>query len=136
MEQKLPAITKKVCNLVRAIFFTLNKDISRRKFLVNLNMMMKQGKMAQKSPSGEYENKHQNNCHRLSNANPPLAMDDCDDITIDPTVLKVLNTMISPLVSPPLPGFMESPIVEDGQVDEAAEKFIRRFYYDLRQENI
>ncbi|KAJ0586486.1 hypothetical protein HanIR_Chr04g0152451 [Helianthus annuus] len=130
MEQKLPAITKKVCNLVRAIFFTLNKDMSRRKFLVNLNMMMKHGKMAQKSPSGNYENKHQNNRHRLSNA-----MDDCDDITIDPTVIKVLNTMTSPAVSPPLQGFMESPIVEAGQVDEAAEKFIR-FYYGLRQENI
>ncbi|KAD4585258.1 hypothetical protein E3N88_22859 [Mikania micrantha] len=103
-------------------------------------MMMKQRKIA----SGEYEfscsntppypislfstrmHKHQNNRHRLANHNPPLAVDDCGDIAIDPAIIKALDMMIkSPAASPTvMPGFMKSPVahgLEDGQVDENAE---------------
>ncbi|KAM0066020.1 hypothetical protein Hdeb2414_s0002g00044041 [Helianthus debilis subsp. tardiflorus] len=149
MEAKLPLIANKVWSLVRAILFTLKKDISKRKLLVNLNMMMKQGKMARKSPSDEYEfscsntpryplslfsthNKSQNNCHLLVNPNPPLAMDDCDDITINPAVIKVLHTLSNDAVYSP---FTVAHGLEDGQVDKAADKFIRRFFSDLKKQD-
>ncbi|KAL9993014.1 hypothetical protein Hdeb2414_s0002g00044081 [Helianthus debilis subsp. tardiflorus] len=155
MEQKLPIITKKIWSLVRAIFFTLKKDISKKKFLLHFNTVMKRGKIAEKSPAGEYEfscrdtppyplslfsarNKHKNN--RLANPNPPLAVDDYDDdITIDPAVIKVLNMMTNPAVENLK--ITDSPVpvaqgYEDGQVDDAADKFIRRFFNDLRQQNI
>ncbi|KAJ0586490.1 hypothetical protein HanIR_Chr04g0152491 [Helianthus annuus] len=83
-------------------------------------MMMKSGKsihdLSFPAPhSGEYEfscrntphyplslfsnrKKHQKNNHRLSNSTPSLFVDDCDDITIDPTIIKVLNMMTSPTV--------------------------------------
>ncbi|KAK9069743.1 hypothetical protein SSX86_010137 [Deinandra increscens subsp. villosa] len=164
MEQKIPIITKKAWNLIRLVFFTLKKGISKRKFLIDLNMMMKHGKIAttHRHPhhlSGDYEFScrntppyplslfsTRNKRHRLSNRNPPLAVDDDgDEITIDPAVIKVLNMMTNAQVSQSPQLLMKSPVVEklkmtkspvceDGEVDEAAEKFIRRFYNDLRVE--
>ncbi|KAL8252416.1 hypothetical protein R6Q59_036109 [Mikania micrantha] len=150
MEHKIPIITKKIWSL---IVFMLKKGISKTKLSQNLSMMMKQRKIA----SGEYEfscsntppypislfstrmHKHQNNRHRLANHNPPLAVDDCGDIAIDPAIIKALDMMIkSPAASPTvMPGFMKSPVahgLEDGQVDENAEKFIRRLYNNMRVE--
>ncbi|KAK9069742.1 hypothetical protein SSX86_010136 [Deinandra increscens subsp. villosa] len=158
MEQKIPIITKKAWNLIRLVFFTLKKGISKRKFLIDLNMMMKHGKIAttHRHPhhlSDEYEFScrntppyplslfsTRNKRHRLSYRNLPLAVDDDgDEITIDPAVIKVLNmlTVKSPLVEQQK--ITESPFpvahgCDDGEVDEAAEKFIRRFYNDLRVE--
>ncbi|KAL8252418.1 hypothetical protein R6Q59_036111 [Mikania micrantha] len=150
MEHKIPIITKKIWNL---IVFMLKKGISKTRFFVNLSMMMKRSKIA----SSEYEfscsntpsypislfstriHKHQNNRHRLANHNPPLAVDDCDDITIDPAIIKALDMMNkSPVASPTvMPGFMKSRValgLEDGQVDENTEKFIRRLYNNMRVE--
>ncbi|KAJ0586488.1 hypothetical protein HanRHA438_Chr04g0152321 [Helianthus annuus] len=93
MEQKLPIITKKIWSLTRAIFFTLKKDIFKKKFLLHFNTVMKRGKMAEKSPFGEYEfscrntpsfplslfsthKKHQNYRLGHSNSNLPLSVDD------------------------------------------------------------
>ncbi|KAM0066023.1 hypothetical protein Hdeb2414_s0002g00044071 [Helianthus debilis subsp. tardiflorus] len=156
MEQKLPILTKKIWSLARAIFFTLKKDVSKKKFLLHFNTLMKRGKIAEKSPLGEYEfscrntpsyplslfsthKKHQNYRRGHSNSNLPLSVDDCDDITIDPTVIKVLNMMTSPAVEHLKIADSPVPVAqgyEDGQVDEAADKFIRRFFSDLRQQNI
>ncbi|KAJ9559616.1 hypothetical protein OSB04_004776 [Centaurea solstitialis] len=199
MESRLPVMAKKVWSLVRVMFFTLKKGIAKRKFLLDLNMMMKHGKIAGKalhnlmfqrhhdwaasalhrhpqhlpfttSPLDEYEfscsdtppyplslfsKKHQNKRHRLTTTNPSLAaMDNCDDIITDHEFLKALDIMITnSTLSPQLPGsrnivmvdplrIKESPLVfndhagsEDGQVDEAAERFIMRFYNDRRHEN-
>ncbi|KAJ9559683.1 hypothetical protein OSB04_004843 [Centaurea solstitialis] len=197
MDSRLPIMTKKVWSLVRAMFFMLKKGIAKRKFLLDINMMMKRGKIVGKalnnlmfhhhhnweasalhrypqhlsfttSPPGEYEfscsetpsyplsifsKKHQNKCHRLANTDAPLAvMDDRDDIITDSELLKTLDTMITnSILSPPLSRSRNTPMVdplkikdsplafsdrdEDGQVDEAAENFIRRFYNDRRREN-
>ncbi|KAI3737656.1 hypothetical protein L2E82_27665 [Cichorium intybus] len=173
MAQNVPVTVKKVWSLVRAMFFMLKKGISKRKFFLNLNMMMKRGKIAGKTfnnlmfhdttkPPGEYEfscsntppyplslfsthKKHQNKCHRFDTPKKPHTVDDSDDIIIDDAVFKVLN-MLSDTASPLLPGSGNTPMVtdspfplthcdEDGHVDEAAEKFIRRFYCDRRREN-
>ncbi|GJU30801.1 retrovirus-related pol polyprotein from transposon TNT 1-94 [Tanacetum coccineum] len=156
MEQ---VITKKVWNLMRVIFFMLKKGISKAKIMADLNMMIKRGKIAGKptSSSNEYEfscnntppyplslfsyhKRHQNNRTYSSNSNPPLAVQDSDDIVINSAVLKALEKMTIKAMSTPLPAFGESPFQgansrEDGHVDEAADKFIRRFYNDLRLEN-
>ncbi|KAL4560001.1 hypothetical protein LXL04_032149 [Taraxacum kok-saghyz] len=84
---------------------------------------------------------------------PVSVIDDIDDhgICIDPELLKALNMLTSVTTSPALMGSGKSPIVkqlritdspfpvsngdEDGEVDEAAEKFIMRFYNGLRRQN-
>ncbi|KAI3684226.1 hypothetical protein L6452_33447 [Arctium lappa] len=195
MESRLPIMAKKVWSLVRVMFFMLKKGIAKRKFLLDLNMIMKRGKIAGKSfhhhhnwvasafhhhphhhsftvpPPSEYEfscsdtppyplslfsthKKNQNKRHRVANTTPPLAaVDDCDDVIVDHELLKALDIMIAnSTMSPTLPGsrnmtmverlrIKDSPLValsrgdEDGQVDEAAERFIRRFYSDRRRED-
>ncbi|XP_076945589.1 uncharacterized protein LOC143616725 [Bidens hawaiensis] len=154
MEQKLPIITNKVWSMVKVIFFMMKKGIiSKRKFMLHFNTLMKRGKITEKPlhrlptlPFEEYEFSCSNTPpyplslfstgkkHRsgLSNSNMPLYVDDCDDIAIDPAVIKVLSmtTIVSPTE------VMKSPIIEDCRVDDAADKFIRRFYNDLKRENI
>ncbi|XP_076945592.1 uncharacterized protein LOC143616727 [Bidens hawaiensis] len=146
MEQKLPIITNKVWSMVKVIFFMMKKGtISKRKFMLHFNMMMKRHKIGGKSfatpKSGEYEfsctRKPRNKCHRLANSNPPLAVDEFDDITIDPAVIMVLNMITTTAaVKSPMVEQLIAQGNEDGQVDEAADKFLRRFYNDLRRENI
>ncbi|XVF24915.1 hypothetical protein REPUB_Repub13aG0168700 [Reevesia pubescens] len=47
MEENLPVITKRVWSIVRAVLFMMRKGISsKRKFMVDLNMMLKRGKIA------------------------------------------------------------------------------------------
>ncbi|GJT17350.1 retrovirus-related pol polyprotein from transposon TNT 1-94 [Tanacetum coccineum] len=124
--------------------------------MADLNMMIKRGKIAGKptSSSNEYEfscnntppyplrllflplEKTENKPKHLTNYNPPLAVNDFDGIIINSSVLKALDmvTNTSPIRTKDSP----MPVTnggEDGYVDEAAEKFIRRFYNDLRREN-
>ncbi|GKE25921.1 retrovirus-related pol polyprotein from transposon TNT 1-94 [Tanacetum coccineum] len=153
MEQHLPMITKKVWSLMRVMFFMLKKGISKAKIMAELNMIIKRGKIAGKTTSSSYEfscnnthpyplsifsshKKNRSKRQHLTNYNPPLAVNDCDDIVINSAVLKALNmlTNTSPI------RIKDSPMTvtnggEDSHVDEAAEKFIRRFYNDLRREN-
>ncbi|MBA0569902.1 hypothetical protein Goshw_017945 [Gossypium schwendimanii] len=47
MEQNLPVITKRVWSIVRALLFMMRKGIfSKKKFMVDLNMVLKRGKIA------------------------------------------------------------------------------------------
>ncbi|KAK6914839.1 hypothetical protein RJ641_019956 [Dillenia turbinata] len=46
MEENVPVIAKKIWKLVRFAYHMLRKGISKRKILVDLNMMMKRGKIA------------------------------------------------------------------------------------------
>ncbi|KAK6914842.1 hypothetical protein RJ641_019959 [Dillenia turbinata] len=46
MEENVPVIAKKIWKPVRFAYHTLRKGISKRKILVDLNMMMKRGKIA------------------------------------------------------------------------------------------
>ncbi|PWA89801.1 hypothetical protein CTI12_AA106270 [Artemisia annua] len=153
MEQNLPIITKKVWNLMRVMFFMLKKGISKAKIMADLNMMIKRGKITGKPTSSSYEfscnstppyplsifsshKKNKNKRQHLTNYNPPLVVNDCDDIVINSAVLKALNMVTNTsrmrITDSPMPVTNGG---EDGHVDEAAEKFIRRFYNDLRREN-
>ncbi|KAF3450697.1 hypothetical protein FNV43_RR06786 [Rhamnella rubrinervis] len=49
MENNLPVIAKRIWGIVRVVYFMLRKGISKRKLLVDLNMMMKRGKIASKA---------------------------------------------------------------------------------------
>ncbi|KAK1434139.1 hypothetical protein QVD17_11057 [Tagetes erecta] len=75
---------------------------------------------------------------------------DLDMKTFNAAVLKAMEMIHSETASPALPGFGRSPVVrqlrvtdspfpvsnveEDNHVDEAAERFISRFYSDLRRQ--
>ncbi|XP_076910342.1 uncharacterized protein LOC143567955 [Bidens hawaiensis] len=77
--------------------------------------------------------------------------EDLDMMAVNEAVLKAIEMSHSETVSPTLPGFGRSPMVrqlritdspfplssvdEDNHVDVAAEKFISRFYNDLRRQN-
>ncbi|KAM4111134.1 hypothetical protein ACJW30_05G044700 [Castanea mollissima] len=52
MEANVPVIAaKRIWSIVRVAFFMLRKGVSKRKLMLNLNMMMKRGKIARKAIS-------------------------------------------------------------------------------------
>ncbi|MFS7906188.1 hypothetical protein Hanom_Chr01g00056351 [Helianthus anomalus] len=115
-------------------------------------------------PLGEYEfsctNSPTTNNHAFSlfsfsfrkkHASANQHAEDLDMMAINAAVLKAMEMINSEAASSTLPGFGRSPVVrqlrvsdspfplsnvdEDSHVDEAAEKFINRFYNDLRRQN-
>ncbi|CAH1422655.1 unnamed protein product [Lactuca virosa] len=79
MEQNLPVLPKKVWNLVCVVYFMLRKGISKRKLLLDLNMMIKRGKIAGKALQNLMFHHHNNRAsfttnhrsHHLSFLSPP-----------------------------------------------------------------
>ncbi|KAD4889301.1 hypothetical protein E3N88_21374 [Mikania micrantha] len=203
MEQNLPVAAKKVWSVVRAMLFMIKKNISKRKLLLDLNMLMKRGKIAGQAlqnlifyhhhhwsasafnhrshhspnftfpppPTEDYEfscsnspvnplslfttNKKHHNFKKdlkkksvITNENDH---NEYDRIFVDPAVIKALEMLTSAAASPAVHGFGKSPVVrqlritdspfplcngeEDSYVDEAAEKFIMKFYNELRRQN-
>ncbi|CAN6570762.1 unnamed protein product [Malus baccata var. baccata] len=65
MEQNnLPVIARRIWSIVRVAFFMLKKGISKRKLLLDLNMMMKRGKLASKALSNlMFHHHHHNHYH-------------------------------------------------------------------------
>ncbi|GAV61262.1 DUF761 domain-containing protein, partial [Cephalotus follicularis] len=49
MEQNIPVIAKRLWSIVRVVYIMLRKGISKRKLMVDLNMMLKRGKIASKA---------------------------------------------------------------------------------------
>ncbi|GKC37764.1 hypothetical protein Tco_1050148 [Tanacetum coccineum] len=169
MEQNLPIITKKTWNLIRVMFFMLKKGISKAKFINNLNMMIKRGKITGKSIHKLLFHHHHNwVVATLPRHLPPPPSDDEKEFSCTATpqnqnklhyhldandvIVKALEILKNATASPALSRFGKSPMVkelritdspfalnncdEDGdQVDEAAEKFIMRFYNSLRGQN-
>lgn len=48
MEESGAIVAKKVWSMVRALYFMLRKEKSNKKFMLNIKMMMKRGKLARK----------------------------------------------------------------------------------------
>ncbi|KAK1434137.1 hypothetical protein QVD17_11055 [Tagetes erecta] len=165
MEQNIPVFAKKVWRLVRVLYFMLRKNISKSKLLLDLSKMMKRDKIVGKHvhnlspPSGEYEFSCSNT---PSTKHHPFSLftfhkkhhsnnEDVDIMAVNAAVMKAMEMVHSEAASPVLFGFGRSPVVrqlrvtdspfplsgvdEDCHVDEAAERFISRFYNDLRREN-
>ncbi|KAA8541755.1 hypothetical protein F0562_022907 [Nyssa sinensis] len=94
-------------------------------------------------------NKRNHSSHFFSCAHAPPTEDDL--VTVN-AVKKMLEMLNSEAASPALPGFGRTPMVRqlritdspfplqdvraDSHVDEAAEKFIMKFYNELRQQNV
>lgn len=69
MEQNnLPVIAKRLWSIVRVAFFMLRKGISKRKVLLDLNMMMKRGKLASKALSNLMFHHHHHGSAAASSA--------------------------------------------------------------------
>ncbi|MFS7906177.1 hypothetical protein Hanom_Chr01g00056221 [Helianthus anomalus] len=180
MEQNLPVVAKKVWNMVRAMLYMIKKNISKRKLLLDLIMMMKRSKIARKALKNRMHHHHSPNFpehYEFSCSNTPvyplslftthkkhhkqhkktthnkstIVNNEHDHIVVDPAVIKALEMLTSAAASPVVPGFGKSPIVrqlrvtdspfplsngeEDSHVDEAAEKFIMKFYNELRRQS-
>ncbi|KAJ9568414.1 hypothetical protein OSB04_004380 [Centaurea solstitialis] len=194
----MPVLSKKVWSLVREVYLMLKKGINKRKLLLDLNMMIKRGKLAGKAlqnlmfhhhtnwaaftSAATNRRHHHHSRHPISISNipnPPMdeyefscstspvaplsffsshkkqkKAEDVDLMAVNAAVLKAAMEMVqSEASSPVLPGFGRSPVVRqlrvtdspfpvsgadeeaDHRVDEAAERFISRFYNDLRRQN-
>ncbi|KAK1436863.1 hypothetical protein QVD17_02647 [Tagetes erecta] len=157
-------MAKKVWNFLRVMFLMLKKGISKSKLLADLNTIIKRGKSLHNLPvrPDEYEfsctdtppyplslfKKHHRHHHMITThdaLSPPL--DISNDMLINVSVMKALEDMLttansaSPVFGKQLK-ITDSPFMlsngdddQDGEVDEAADKFIMRFYNDLRREN-
>ncbi|GJU75875.1 hypothetical protein Tco_1272945 [Tanacetum coccineum] len=154
--------------MVRVAYYMLRKGISKRKLLLDLNMMVKRGKIAGKAMQNlmfhnhKFTTKHHSTKSTLdeyvfSCTNSPATtnkkVEDLDIMAINAVLMKAMALVHSENASPALPRFGRSPMVrqprvtdspfplsssvdEDSHVvDEAAEKFINRFYNDLRRQN-
>nr|GFA15055.1 hypothetical protein [Tanacetum cinerariifolium] len=177
MEQNQSVLAKKVWSMVRVAYYMLRKGISKRKLLLDLNMMVKRGKIVGKAMQNlmfhnhKFSTKHHSHdSNNLSFPSPPRSeyefsctyspasgnkkVEDLDIMAINAVLMKAMALVHSENASPALPGYGRSPMVrelrvtdspfplissmdEDSHmVDEAAEKFISRFYNDLRRQNI
>lgn len=73
MENNVPLATKKMWNTVRAVLFMLRKGISKKKLMVDLNMMLKRGKVAGKAIGNlMFHHHHHHNSHVGSATSGPL----------------------------------------------------------------
>ncbi|KAJ0709577.1 hypothetical protein HanRHA438_Chr09g0428051 [Helianthus annuus] len=96
--------------------------------------------------------KHHKQHKKTSHNKSTIVNNEHDHIFVDPAVIKALEMMLtSAAASPVVPGFGKSPMVrqlrvtdspfplsneeEDSHVDEAAEKFIMKFYNELRRQS-
>ncbi|KAL1551578.1 hypothetical protein AAHA92_19400 [Salvia divinorum] len=165
MEQNLPIIAKKFWKIVRVLYFMLRKGISKAKLLADLGLMMKRGKIAGKAaihnlifhhadaarPIKEYEF----SCGNSPAFNFPSFKRGKRAVAAAPfdgeLLAAALEMMNGAAASPALPGFGPSPMVrqlritdspfplcnveEDNHVDEAAERFIMKFYSDLKRQS-
>ncbi|CAN1215750.1 hypothetical protein LINPERPRIM_LOCUS358 [Linum perenne] len=151
MEQNLPLMTKKAWGILRVLFFMLRKGIiSKRKLLLDLNMVMKRGnKIASKAISNLLIFNH----HNRNDAPPTKHDDDVDTVNAVKMALEMFNgngPIYAP--SPMLPGFGKSPVGrqlritdspfplkeedqgDNGVVDKKATDFIANFYRDLHNQ--
>ncbi|GLT33037.1 hypothetical protein SLA2020_076590 [Shorea laevis] len=196
MEENLLVIAKRLWSMVRIAFFMLRKGITKRKVMVDLNMMLKRGKIAGAKAFGnlmfhhhhhrshdshvpsfmgrrEYEfscsntpnyafpfhfskRKSTSSYHNFFACThaPPTEEDEAATMNAVKVVLDMLNdNEITVEASPALPGFGRTPLVrqlritdspfplrdseeDNGIVDKKAEEFIKKFYKDLKKQNM
>ncbi|KAM0032063.1 hypothetical protein Hdeb2414_s0016g00470931 [Helianthus debilis subsp. tardiflorus] len=95
--------------------------------------------------------KHHKQHKKTTHNKSTIVNNEHDHIFVDPAVIKALEMLTSAAVSPVVPRFGKSPMVrqlrvtdspfplgngeEDSHVDEAAEKFIMKFYNELRRQS-
>ncbi|CAN0858752.1 hypothetical protein LINGRAHAP2_LOCUS7439 [Linum grandiflorum] len=151
MEQNLPLMTKKAWGIVRVLFFMLRKGIiSKRKLLLDLNMVMKRGNKIASKAIGNFLmfNHHHRNDHST-----PASSSSPNTVNAVKMALEMFNNtsnLYAP--SPMLPGFGKSPMGrqlritdspfplreedhgDNGVVDQKAGEFIANFYRELQKQ--
>ncbi|RYR68007.1 hypothetical protein Ahy_A03g014484 isoform A [Arachis hypogaea] len=162
IEGSQAVVANKVWNIVRVLFFMLRKGIAKSKLVMEFHSILKRGKLAAPRLTTDYEFSCSNSpavkVNRLRSTikrtKHHSKYDDVSTLTAVQKVLDMLNNTdpnkvdASPLVT--LPGFGKSPIGkqlrvtdspfplkdegDNGQVDMAAEEFIRRFYKELNMQ--
>ncbi|KAJ0007992.1 hypothetical protein Pint_29627 [Pistacia integerrima] len=70
-QQNLPVLAKRMWSIVRVMFFMVRKGLSKRKLMVDLNMMLKRGKIAGKALSNLLHHHSHHNHHVSSYVVPP-----------------------------------------------------------------
>ncbi|XVE88828.1 hypothetical protein DITRI_Ditri19aG0099900 [Diplodiscus trichospermus] len=69
MEQNLPAMAKRACSIVRAVLFMMRKGVSsKRKLMVDFNMMLKRGKIASAKAIGNLMFHHNHKDRQFSSS--------------------------------------------------------------------
>ncbi|MFS8000116.1 hypothetical protein Hanom_Chr12g01174591 [Helianthus anomalus] len=147
MEQNVPVLAKKVWSLVRVVLFMLRKSgISKKRLLIEFNMMIKRGKIVRKalqhlmfhhhnnstnhhSPPGEHEfscgNSPSTNNHKFSlfsfhkKHHNNSSNQHGEDVDINVAVMKAMEMIHSETASPALPGFGRSPMVRQLRVTDS-----------------
>ncbi|XP_021749734.1 uncharacterized protein LOC110715462 [Chenopodium quinoa] len=133
--------------MVKLTIFMLIKGISKKKLLLDLNLMMKRGKktftIGKVSTTQEYEFNCKNTTlyhHYYYYYSPSPCLEDTDE---SESIDKVLDAIISSkgsnprnlrLTDSPFPSQNEQSI-GDERVDDAAEEFIQRFYSQLKEQS-
>ncbi|KAL4583837.1 hypothetical protein LXL04_008422 [Taraxacum kok-saghyz] len=141
MAQNPTVLAKKVWSSVRVAYFMLRKGVSKRKLLLDLNMMIKRGKIARKALQNLMIHHHNNRTtfttnntsHHLSFPSPPpedyeyscttspatsKPSENLDMMAVN-AVLQAMEMIHSEKVSPALPGFWRSPIVRQLRVTDS-----------------
>ncbi|MCD7452201.1 hypothetical protein HAX54_015482 [Datura stramonium] len=150
MDQKLPVIAKKFWKIVRVAYFMLRKELSsKRKLMLDLNLLMKRGKIAGKavfqnlSFHGHYNNQGNRSLskefYEFSCSNSPAfhlpfnlnkrinkqnhhaipAIEHDDVPVMNAAVWKALEMLQSETASPALPGFGRTPTVRQLRVTDS-----------------
>ncbi|OWM78109.1 uncharacterized protein LOC116198825 [Punica granatum] len=66
MENNIPLASKKIWNIVRMVLFMLRRGTSKKKLMVDLNMMLKRGKIAGKAIGNLMFHHHHHHHHHSS----------------------------------------------------------------------
>ncbi|WMV57588.1 hypothetical protein MTR67_050973 [Solanum verrucosum] len=147
-EQNLPVIAKKFWNIVRIAFFMLRKGISKRKLMLDLNLIMKRGKIVSKAaiqnlmfhsgrdknlPFSPQHNEYEFSCSNTPNFQLPsfnfnkknkrTATHEDDVIVVNAAVMKALEMIHESETASPganyLPGFGRTPMVRQLRVTDS-----------------
>ncbi|KAK1422487.1 hypothetical protein QVD17_25632 [Tagetes erecta] len=131
--------------------------MSKTKLSLDLNMIIKRSKIAGKALQNLMLHHHKssatngfNHTSKKHEKKSVVVNDGHEEIFVDVAVIKALEMLTSAAASPAVCRFGKSPMVrqlritdspfplcngeEDSYVDEAAEKFILKFYDDLRRQ--
>ncbi|PWA37186.1 hypothetical protein CTI12_AA592890 [Artemisia annua] len=144
MEQNQSVLAKKVWSMVRVAYYMLREGISKRKLLLDLNMMVKRGKIAGKAMHNlmfhnhKFTTKHHSHDsvhlsfpspprtgYELSCTNSPATsnnnkkVEDLDIMAINAVLMKAMALIQSENASPVLPGFGRSPMVRELRVTDS-----------------
>ncbi|KAK4374784.1 hypothetical protein RND71_005461 [Anisodus tanguticus] len=149
MDQNLPITAKKFWKIVRVAYFMLRKGLSKSKLMFDLNLLMKRGKIANKTAiqnlmfQGHQCPSSSKEYYEFSCSNSPTfhlnkrnkhthhavtAIVDDDVLMMNADVMKALEMLQSETTSPALPGFGRTPTVRQLRVTDSPFPFLAQLF--------